>query len=691
MSGRFIMVITKIMPHHGSDKKKHSMNKANKLKIISSIIALCALLGSQAPQRPDVVVADFEGKDYGGWTATGTAFGTGPSQGGFSNQMPVSGYLGHGLVNSFGGDDAKTGTLTSPPFVITRHYLNFLIGGGKHPGETCMNLLIDGKIVRTASGPNGQPGGSERLDWQTWDVHDLEGTTVRLEIVDRATGGWGHVNIDQIMQSDEKQADDIKTDELYNETYRPQFHFSAQKGWLNDPNGMVFYKGEYHLFFQHNPFGLQSGNLSWGHAVSKDMTHWQQIGNAITPDQYGPIWSGSAVVDWNNTTGFATDKEKPIVATYTAAGDTSPESKGVAFTQRMVYSVDRGRTWTKYAGNPVLPHIIGGDRDPKVTWYAPGKKWILALYLDREDYALYASPDLKSWTHLQTFTTPGCSECPDFFEMPVEGKPNETRWVFTAANGKYLVGAFDGQKFTYSGNPLQVDYGANYYAVQTFSDIPHSDGRRIQIAWMAGGAYPQMPFNQQMSYPCAMTLHETPEGLRIFRQPVKEIASLYGKEARISNKTLKPNEFWLFAYNIKGTTTINGVVQRNVNEGDNPLNTLSSELWDARVEFEPGNATAFVLRVRGEDIRYNVKDQTVTCLGRTAPLKIQNGRIVLRALVDRTSLEVFGNQGQASLTSCFLPRQKDTALSVYAEGGDVKLVSLSVHPLRSAWKRPNHD
>lgn len=641
------------------------MNKANKLKVFTGAIALFTLLGSQAPQRPDVVVADFEGRDYGGWVTTGTAFETGPAQGGFSNQMAVSGFLGHGLVNSFGGNDDKTGTLTSPPFTITRHYLKFLIGGGKHPGETCMNLLVDGKIARTASGPNGQPGGSERLEWQTWDVRELEGKTAKLEIVDFATGGWGHINVDEITLSDTREMEDVKTDTLYEETYRPQFHFSAQKGWLNDPNGMVFYKGEYHLFFQHNPFGLQSGNLSWGHAVSKDMTHWQQIGNAITPDQYGPIWSGSAVVDWNNTTGFATDKEKPIVATYTAAGNTSPESKGVVFSQRMVYSVDRGRTWTKFAGNPVLPHIIGEDRDPKVTWYAPDKKWILALFLDREDYALYASPDLKSWTHLQTFTTPGCGECPDFFEMPVEGKPNETRWVFTAANGKYLVGAFDGQKFMYEGAPLQVDYGANYYAVQTFSDIPKSDGRRIQIAWMAGGAYPQMPFNQQMSYPCAMTLHETPEGLRIFRQPVKEISTIYGKEQKWSNLELKP--------------------------GDNPLQDVSGELWDIRAEFETGDATALGLRVRGENIRYDVNGRTVTSLGRTAPLKPQNHHVVLRVLADRTSLEVFGNQGQASLTSCFLPRQKDTSLSVYAEGGNAKLVSLSIHPLRSAWKRLNHD
>src|SRR5262249_50736286 len=160
--------------------------------------------------------------------------------------------------------------------------------------------------------------------------------------------------------------------------------------------------------------------------------------------------------------------------------------------------------------NPVLKHIAAENRDPKVVWHAPSRRWIMALYLDKEDFALFASPDLKEWTRLQDITMPGCGECPDFFEMPVDGDANHRKWVFTAANGRYLVGTFDGQRFTPESSVLQVDYGANYYAVQTYSDIPASDGRRIQIAWMNGGSYPQMPFNQQMSFPCELTLRTTP-------------------------------------------------------------------------------------------------------------------------------------------------------------------------------------
>jgi len=454
--------------------------------------------------------------------------------------------------------------------------------------------------------------------------------------------------MDQSTRSDEIPAGE------YNEAYRPQFHFTAWKNWLNDPNGLVFYDGEYHLFFQHNPISLEFGLISWGHAVSPDMVHWQQIADALAPDALGPIWSGSAVVDWENTSGFGHGSDPPLVALYTAAGD--------PFSQCLAFSLDRGRTWTKYEQNPVLPQIVSGNRDPKVVRHAPSRQWIMALYLDGSDFALFASPDLKTWTRLQTLTLPGCDECPDFFEMPVQGGPNESKWVFTAANGHYLVGEFDGQTFTPETDVLASDYGANFYAVQTYSDIPETDGRRIQIAWMRGGEYPQMPFNQQMNFPCELTLRRTPDGLRLHRQPVREIAGLYGKEQRWHGLTLAP--------------------------GDNPLHALSGDLWDIRVEFEVGSAAALGLRVRGEDVRCNVNDKTLTMLGQTAPLKLDGARLALRLLVDRTSLEVFADGGQISMTGCFLPFLDGSTLAVFAEGGSAKIVSLTVHPLRSAWPRP---
>ena len=234
---------------------------------------------------------------------------------------------------------------------------------------------------------------------------------------------------------------------LYEEKYRPQFHFTAKRGWDNDPNGLVFYKGEYHLFFQHNPFGNQWGNMTWGHAVSPDLVHWTQLRNAIEPDRMGTIFSGSAVVDWENTASFQTGPEETLVAIYTAAGGTSPESKGQPFTQCIACSNDRGRTFTKYRANPVVPHMVGDNRDPKVVWHVPTRKWIMTLYLSGNDYRFLASPDLKTWAKLHDITVPGCAECPDFFEMTVDGEPGVTKWVWTAANDKYLVGMFDGERF----------------------------------------------------------------------------------------------------------------------------------------------------------------------------------------------------------------------------------------------------
>jgi fructan beta-fructosidase len=624
--------------------------------------ALPSAVQSANPRRADIVVADFEGATYGDWQATGTAFGSGPAPGTLPGQMTVTGYRGHGLASSYWTGDGATGTLTSPEFRISRKFLNFRIGGGGYVGRTCLNLLVGGVVVRTATGPNVAPGGSERLDAATWDATALQGKNARMEIVDRATGEWGHISVDDIVQSDERAADEIRTAPLYGETFRPQFHFTATKGWLNDPNGMVWYAGEYHLFFQRCPDRLDSdGIMTWGHAVSTDMVHWKEIADALLPDKLGSMWSGSAVVDWDNTSGFQTGAEKPMVAMYTAAGGVNPESKGRPFTQCIAYSNDRGRTWTKYAGNPVIPHIIGGDRDPKVIYDARARHWVMALYLDKDAYGLFTSPDLKRWTQTQTLTIPGCSECPDFFPLPLDGDPKNEKWVLTGANGRYVVGGFDGATFTPETKPEAEDTGGNYYAVQTFSDIPSADGRRIQIAWMYGGVYPQMPFNQQMSFPCELTLHSTPDGPRLHRRPVREIAALRGKPHEVRDVTLRPG-------------------------GEIPLPGAVGELWDIEAEFEPGDATAFGLRVRGADVHYTVADRTVACLGHYGALAPRQGRVTLRLLVDRTSLELFGDGGRLSMTTCFLPTPRDTGIEAYVEGGSAKLVSLKAYPLRPAWR-----
>jgi fructan beta-fructosidase len=441
----------------------------------------------------------------------------------------------------------------------------------------------------------------------------------------------------------------------YNETYRGQFHFSARENWINDPNGLVYYKGRYHLFFQHNPFGTNWGNMTWGHAVSADLVHWRQLANALEPDELGTMFSGSAVVDWTNTSGFQTGDKKVIVAIYTSAGGTSPQSQDKPFTQCIAYSTDGGDTFTKFAGNPVIGHIVKENRDPKVVWHTSSGRWVMVLFKDGITYAFFASADLKTWQHLQDIDLPGCSECPDFFPIAVEGEPGETHWVFTAANGQYLVGDFDGQRFSpLTTQPLQVDFGANYYAVQTYSDVP--DGRRIQMSWMAGGTYPDMPFYHQMSFPCEIKLARTPSGLRLTRWPVAEITGLYTSTREWHDIALT----------------------------DSPMDISQSDALDMQLDCEVTSRAKISLNVRGEHLILNTIDGTLTCLGKVAPLAPVDGRVSIRVLVDRASIEVFGNGGQISMTSCFIPDPTNRLTALSGIGATAR--SLIVHELGSAWK-----
>jgi fructan beta-fructosidase len=701
------------------------------------------------PAGKDIIIADFEGKDYGAWKATGEAFGPGPAQGTLPRQMPVTGYAGKGLVDSFYHGDRTTGTLTSPEFTINRKYMAFLIGGGYHPGKACINLFVDGKIVRTATGPNKKPGGTERLDPEAWDVSDLAGKAATIEIVDQVSGGWGHINIDHVVLTNRKpprwlkepkmdiviekrylcfpvkndapkrkmslivdgqpvrefdieladaqpdlwasldmrdfkgkkatlMVDKVPEDsqglkaigqgdsprlpeDIYHEKYRPQFHFSPRIGWTNDPNGLLYYKGEYHLFFQHNPYGTKWGNMHWGHAVSRDLVHWEERPVAVYPDELGVCFSGSGVVDHKNTSGFQTSDEKPLVLIYTSMG-----KQGGA--QSLCYSADGGKSWRKYDKNPVLDNLTPANRDPKVIWHELSRKWIMSLYLDNKKekealktYALFGSPDLKQWTKLCDVERPNAGECPDLFELPVDGNPNNTKWVFWGGNGNHWLGTFDGHVFKREGEFQRFEYGANYYASQTFSDIPDSDGRRIQIGWMNGGKYPGMPFNQQMSFPRVLTLRTTPEGIRLFCEPVKEIEKLHEKEHAWSDfSALKP--------------------------GENLLSGISGELFDIRAEIELGGAKEVGFDLRGNRLQYSVAEKKLSFLKKSAQLEPTADRIKLQVLLDRTSAEIFGNDGRISMSFCFLPDQANRRLGIYAQGGEARIASLKIYELQSVWK-----
>lgn len=318
-------------------------------RLARAVVGFAAVLSAAAGD--DLVIEDFESGTYDGWTVSGEAFADSPAPGTLPNQMAVSGFRGRFLVNTFHGGDRSVGSATSSEFVIERPHIAFLIGGGPHQDEVGIELLIKDQPVRTATGPE-----SEELEWTSWDVAEFSGQPARLRIFDRATGGWGHICVDHVIQThvpparfdlDFRLSEYRRSADYMNEPLRPQVHFSPEINWMNDPNGLVYHDGEYHLFYQYNPAGNSWGHMSWGHAVSPDLAHWKHLPLAI-PEANGVMaFSGCCVVDHQNTSGFGISGRAPMVAVYTGHG----RGKQV---QNLAYSNDNGRTWTKFAGNPVI-------------------------------------------------------------------------------------------------------------------------------------------------------------------------------------------------------------------------------------------------------------------------------------------------------------------------------------------------
>lgn len=519
-------------------------------------------------------------------------------------------------------------------FLVENRYLNLPVQNGAP--KRVVRFVVDGAEVYyfDIELAEGEPD-----FWVYADLAPFQG--VRLTLVAEGTSTDA---LAALVQSETP----LGMDDLYHEKYRPQFHFTSRRGWLNDPNGLVFYDGVYHLFYQHNPYGWGWGNMHWGHAVSRDLLHWEELGDALYPDHLGVMFSGCAVVDWQNTTGFQDGDDPPLVCIYTAAGE--------PFVQCLAYSADGGETWVKYAGNPVLGNIAAGNRDPKVLWHAPSAQWVMALYLVDYDYALFGSPDLKTWRKLCDVHIGDATECPDFFELPVDDDPANTRWVFWGANGSYVLGSFDGATFTPETEVLRYAQGSDSYAAQTWSDVP--DGRRIQIAWLRVNL-PGMPFNQMMAFPCELTLRTTPEGIRLCSRPVREIWNLYWQGVHWMEEPLETGENW--------------------------LNIVTGDRFDIYAEIAPGAATEIGFVLRGVPVTYDVAAATLTCEGRTVPLPLVNGMLSLRILLDRASLEIFGADGLVALPIGVVFPDDDWTLRLYVEGGPAEVAALDVQELDSAW------
>jgi len=610
------------------------------------VFCVAAQVGSlQVCAADDISISNFDGRSYGDWQATGTAFRRGPASGDLLGKLEIENAAGDGVASSEIEGDGPTGTLTSPSFKVERPFISFRIGGGHYERHTCLNLLVGGKVVRSATGWN-----SDRLIAQTWDVRPWAGREVQIQLVDEASANWGHINVDHIIQTDNPERPLVTKGPLYQEAHRPQFHFTArqwamdrlnpgmrQEGWLNDLNGLIFFGGDYHLF-------AQRWNKCWIHAVSKDLVHWTELEPAFWEEQLDSgVQSGTCVVDYANTSGLAADTNRPALVAFWSRNDNRSHC--------ISYSLDRGTTWKHYEKNPVLVHP---ERDPKVFWHAPASRWVMFLYGEQNKerlYHIFTSTNLLSWQD-EKHPIRNSYECPDFFQLPLDGDRNRMKWVLVRGDGKYSIGDFNGFEFIEETPQFESDAGPNFYATQTWENTP--GGRRVQVAWMRGGMYPDMPFNQQITFPRELSLRATAEGPRLFRRPIQELEKLHDGVQSWTNRVLH------------GGQTL-------------PL-APRGDLFRVQAELTIEEGATLTMNVRGTKLTFT--PQSVACGPKPValPAALKN----LEILVDRTSVETFANDGEASMSKCFLP--SDNALSFRAAGGRVIIGWLRLVYLKSAWK-----
>ena len=511
--------------------------------------------------------------------------------------------------------------------------------------------------------------------WVKLDVKNFKGKTVSLEFEGLENNSFALKNI--------KQSDSFDFD--YKEKYRPAYHFTPEYGWMNDPNGMVYLDGEYHLFYQYNPFGAMWGNMHWGHAVSTDLTSWTYLPVAIGPDSLGAIFSGSAVIDKYNTAGFG---ENAMVAIYTSAGKVQ--------TQSIAYSTDKGRTFTKYDKNPVIANPdIPDFRDPKVFWHKESNQWVMAL-ATKQTITFYGSPNLKEWSRLSEFGEGigdhgGVWECPDLFPLSYNGK---TKWVLLVSinpggpNGgsatQYFVGDFDGKTFKPDAlpYPLWIDYGRDNYAGVTWSNIPEADGRRIFIGWMSNWDYanqvPTKYFRSANTVPRELKLASNGNHLILISYPVKEINALKNKEKNLIDDITVTTE-----YRIEKLLSVNeGTYEIEFTVTPNTADIVGFSLENTKnekVEVKFDKAAKQIILDRRTSGLSAFKDNFASEM--KAPLTAGK-EYRIRLLVDKASVELFVNEGETVMTSIFFPTESMNSLKLFTGIGEMKVSGIRISGIK---------
>jgi fructan beta-fructosidase len=490
------------------------------------------------------------------------------------------------------------------------------------------------------------------------------------------------------------------------EAHRPGFHFTPDSMWMNDPNGMVFYEGEYHLFYQYYPDSTVWGPMHWGHAVSKDMIAWEHLPIALFPDSLGFIFSGSAVIDWKNTSGFGQNGQPPMIAIFTHHNMAGEKAGRNDFQyQSIAYSNDKGRTWTKFKGNPVIPNTqkIKDFRDPKVIWDEDSKQWVM-VFAAQDEVMLWGSHDLKNWTHLSNFGKEygahgGVWECPDLFQIKVE-ETGETMWVLLLSlnpggpNGgsgtQYFVGNFDGENFKLdpsfapdvtAGKAVWLDWGRDNYAGVTWSDIPKEDGRRLFIGWMSNWDYAQVVpttnWRSAMTIPRTLQLENTAAGYRILSKPIKELesflATTYSFEYEINNKEMDLTD------NLSCSPSKMDILLE-LELPENKDTEFSIALSNNRGEefivgFDSRKNEYFSDRTKAGSNQFSDK---FAVKRHSAPRTSTDKIVRLHLIFDVASCELFADNGLVAMTEIFFPTENFSRLKLSEKGGGIKVKNAQI-------------
>jgi len=476
---------------------------------------------------------------------------------------------------------------------------------------------------------------------------------------------------------------------LYKEKYRPQFHFTPPLHWMNDPNGLVYYKGEYHLFYQYNPMGIRWGHMSWGHAISKDLIHWRHLPVAIPEIKDTMIFSGSCVIDKNNTSGFAEEPGRvPMVAIYTGY------VQGKGQSQFLSYSIDDGISWKNYNKNPVLDLQSEDFRDPQVFWYEPEKKWVMSVVLavDKK-IQLYSSDNLKQWSLMSSFgpagDTSGVWECPDLFQVPIQGEPGKTKWVLMhspAPYMQYFVGEFDGTSFK-NENPVEKiyrpDYGADYYAAVVYKNLD-AGSPPVSIGWINNWNYaqniPTMPWRSMMSLPRSLSIKKINNEWILIQEPVTNIqllrsAAVVQMKNVLFEKIKKlPVKSQQFEMDITIVPSAETVFEIKLAAGDNKemvigYNTATQMLYSDRSKTSNNNFDSAYIKLS--------RFETTLAPG--------NKELRLHIFFDKSIVEVFANNGEAAMSMQLFPDEKDNNVVLEIKNGNCLIKNLLVWPLKSSW------